>query len=554
MNNINITLNNKKKITVPYNTKIMQIVLDNADVCEDKIIGARINNEIVDFLYEIKKDTNIDLFDINDVNGYKITQSGLKFVLEVALKKLFGNNVEARYDHSIGNGIYVRIENIDFDENKLGLLKNQMDKIIENDEIIYKLNVIAKEAIDYYDKLNAFEKSSNIHNILNNVVFVYRLENYINYFYTEMPYSTSYLSDFELVYIDKNVLSLVLPNNYTFNLLEYKQYEKITRSFIEERQFLANINLKYICDMNKEISLGRSMKLIRIAETRFDNQIRKISEKIINNKIKYVLIAGPSSSGKTTSANKICLSLKSEGYNPLLISTDDYFVNKDDSPKNPDGTFNFEAIECIDIKQLNQDLKDLKDGKKVVLPTYNFKKGKREYINDSIELGDNDIIIIEGIHCLNDKLTSELDNEKKLKVYLSPFMAIKIDRHNYVSTTDLRLIRRIIRDNNNRGCDVSETLRLWQGVRRGEEEYIFPYIDQADIILNTALFYELGVLKVFAVPLLYSVNNDSKYLEEARRLVRFFENVYPISSELVDEASILREFIGGSIFKKESDK
>lgn len=550
--NIEITLNNSKKITVPYKTTIMEIVLNNDDVCNDKIIGAKINNEIVDFKHEIIKPVNIELFDINSIDGYKMNQAGLKFVLEVALKNNY-NNAEVTFDHSIGNGIHATILNCDFKESDINKLKQEMQAIIERDEIIQKLNIESKEAVNYYKKKNYFEKAMNAHNISTGVLAIYRLDKYFNYFYSEMPYSTGYLNDFELVYINDNELALTLPINHTFNFVEYKNYNKITECFKHDMDLLIKYNLPYICDINNQIALGNSRSLIRLFETSFDNKVHEVAIKAINKNIKYLLIAGPSSSGKTTTAKKIALNIQSMGYHPYLISTDDYFVNKEDSPKNADGTYDFESIKCVDIEKLNSDLKDLVDGKEIYLPQYNFKTGSREISEKSTKLGDNSIIIIEGIHCLNDDLVPYLDKSLIYRVYLSPFMPTKLDRHNYLSTTDLRLIRRIIRDNNNRGCDVSKTIELWKGVRHGEERNIFPYIEKADTIINTALPYELSVLKVFVEPLLYSVKNDSPYIEESRRLIKYLQNIYPISSEYVEEDSILREFIGGSIFKKEGD-
>ena len=549
---IEVTLNNNKKIIVPYNTTIKEIVFKNTDVCQNKIIGAKINNQIVDFNRELKKNVDVELFDINDVEGYKMNQAGLKFVLEVALKNNY-SGAEVTFDHSIGNGIHTTIENVKFTKDDVEKLQKEMEIIIEKDEIIQKLIIETKEAVKFYRQKGYTEKELNAHNISSGILSIYRLEKYFNYFYTEMPYSTGYLNDFELVYINDNELALTLPTNHTFNFVEYKNYSKITECFKKDMELLKHYGTPYICDINKQIYMGNSRNLIRLFETHFDNKIHEVAVEAIKRNTKYLLIAGPSSSGKTTTAKKIALNIQSMGYHPLLISTDDYFVNKEDSPKNADGTYDFESIKCVDINKLNQDLNDLNNGKEVFLPRYNFKTGKRELTGKSIKLGKDSIIIIEGIHCLNDELVPMLDKSLIFRVYLSPFMPTKMDRHNYLSTTDIRLIRRIIRDNNNRGCNISRTIELWEGVRRGEERNIFPYLDKADTIINTALPYELSILKVFVEPLLYSVDNDSKYIEKARRLIKYLDNIYPISSEYVEEDSILREFIGGSIFKGEKE-
>ena len=554
INDIKITINNDRCVNVPVKTTIEQLALQNFDVCQDKIIGAKINNEIVDFSYELKKDCNIEFFDINTLDGYKMNQAGLKFVLECAIKDYFNQDIEISFDHSIGNGIHTTILNYNnFTKEDTAKLKKYMDDIIKADDKFTKLNIHAKEATVFYSMLHIDEKSANIHNLSNSIIVLYKLRNHFNYFYQELPYSTSYLNDFELVYIDNNEIAIVLPTNHTFNLVEYKKYNKITECFKQDMNLLKSYKMSYLCDINKEVSLGHSRDVIRLFETHFDNKIHEVAIKAIENSVKYLLIAGPSSSGKTTTAKKIALNLRAEGYETLLISTDDYFVNVENSPKKEDGSYDFEALECVDIKALNKDLKDLIEGKEVVIPSYNFRLGKREYINEPIKLGEKSIIIMEGIHCLNDKLTPELNSNDKMKVYLSPFIPVRIDRHNYLSTTDLRLVRRIIRDNNNRGCNIAKTIEMWKNVREGEETNIFPFVDNADVIINTALPYELGVLKVFAEPLLYSIGPSSKYYEEARRLIRYFENIFPIASEYVEEDSILREFIGGSVFKKEGD-
>ena len=546
--NIEVTLNDNKKITVPYGTTIMEIVLNNPDVCQDKIVGAKINNEIVDFKREIKKSVDIKLFGINDIDGYKMNQAGLKFVLEVALKNNFPG-AEVSFDHSIGNGIHTTIKKVLFSQPDAVKLKKEMDAIIERNETIHKLMIEAKEAVNFYKKKGYLEKEMNAHNISSGILSIYKLDKYYNYFYCEMPYSTGCLNEFELIFIGNNEIALTLPINHTFNLVEYKKYSKISECFKDNMNLLEKYNMPYICDINNHIANGNSRNIIRLFETHFDNKIYDVAKEVIDRKIKYLLIAGPSSSGKTTTAKKIALNIQSMGYYPLLISTDDYFVNKVNSPKNPDGSYDFESIKCVDIEKLNKDLNDLIAGKEVYLPHYNFKTGLRELSEKPIKLTHDSIIVIEGIHCLNDELIPLLDKSLIFRVYLSPFMPTKLDRHNYLSTTDLRLIRRIIRDNNNRGCNIARTIEIWNNVRHGEEKNIFPYLEKADIIINTALPYELSVLKVFVEPLLYSVESDSPYIEEARRLIKYLDNIYPISSEYVEEDSILREFIGGSIFK-----
>ena len=305
----------------------------------------------------------------------------------------------------------------------------------------------------------------------------------------------------------------------------------------------------FLGDVNKYVSDCKIDNIIRITETHFNNEISDLVSDVIKKKARFVLFAGPSSSGKTTTTKKIALQLRSRGYEVLVISVDNYFKNLVDSPKDENGNYDFECLEALDLKLLNKQLKDLIAGKKVDLPTYNFITGEKEYKGDPIKIEDNTIILMEGLHCINDEMTPDLDPSLKYKVYLSPFMPLNIDRHNYISTTDLRLMRRIVRDNRTRATDVGATIAYWNKVRDGEEKYIFPFINNVDKILNTSLVYEIGVLKVFVEPLLYSVKSNSPSYNESRRLINSMRNFFTIPSDYVPEDSILREFIGKSSFE-----
>ena len=277
----------------------------------------------------------------------------------------------------------------------------------------------------------------------------------------------------------------------------------------------------------------------------FNESILKVASEIMaRREVKIVLIAGPSSSGKTTTTKRLSTYLRAKGFDPVCISTDDFFVNREETPKDDKGDFDFECLHAIDLELFNKTLVSLLKGEEMEMPEYNFVNGKKEFNNNKLKLNKNSIILIEGLHCLNDDLVPYIKEENKYKIYLSPFIPLNIDRHNYISTVDMRLLRRIIRDNRTRGKKVDQTIQEWQIVRAGEEKYIFPYIHQADIIINTALSYEIGVLKIYAEPLLYSVEINSPYYEEARRLLNSLKGFYPISSEYVKDDSILREFIG----------
>ena len=343
---------------------------------------------------------------------------------------------------------------------------------------------------------------------------------------------------------------LLFPSPKTkYKVPEYVHYQNVIKCFEESKKWIESIGVPYLSDVNKMVSDCQIENIIRITETHFNNEIYDLVSDVIKKKARYILFAGPSSSGKTTTTKKIGLQLRSRGYDTLIISVDNYFKDKIDSPKDKDGNYDFECLEALDLKLLNKQLKDLIAGKKVSLPTFNFVTGEKEYKSEPIKINEKTIILMEGLHCINDKMTPDLDSFLKYKVYLSPFMPLNIDRHNYISTTDLRLLRRIVRDNRTRATDVGATINYWNKVRDGEEKYIFPYINNVDKVLNTSLVYEIGVLKVFVEPLLYSVKSNSSSYNESRRLINSMRNFFTIPSDYVPEDSILREFIGKSAFE-----
>ncbi len=550
-NRTNVTFNDGTTLEIEKGTPIYELCKVYQPKMKYNIVGAEIDNETVPMDTKIMRSTKIEFIDVTTINGYKINKCGLKFVTEVALKETFGTEYEITFDHAIANGIHMTIRcEKKFTLNDAKKLKTKMNEIIANDERIYNLNVEKKEAISYYNKVKATEKAENIHNLTNKIVTVHKLRNYINYYYTELPYSTGCLNKYDLIFLGDNKLVLLFPSPTTkFKVPEYIHYQNVIKCFDESKKWINSLKIPYIADINKKVADSKIEDLVQIVETNFNNQIHSLVDDIIKRKSRYVLFAGPSSSGKTTTTKKVALQLRSRGYEVLVISVDNYFKNKVDSPRDENGNYDFECLEALDLKLLNKQLKDLIAGKKVSLPEYNFVKGEKEYNDEPIKLSENAIILMEGLHSINDAMTPDLDPELKYKVYLSPFIPLNIDRHNYVSTTDLRLMRRIVRDNRTRATDVGKTIMYWNTVRSGEEKHIFPYINNVDKVLNTSLVYEVGVLKVFVEPLLYSVKSNSPAYNEARRLIDSLRVFFPIPSDYVTDESILREFIGKSAFE-----
>ena len=549
-NRTNVTFEDGSVMEVEKGTTIYELSKMYQSKLKYDIVGAEIDNTPVSMDTPITRATKLKFIDLSSPNGYRINKNGLEFVIVVALKEVFGEDYNVTFNHSIANGLHMSIvSDKKFNLSDAKRLKAKMNEIIMADERIYNMNVDANGMISYLNKIKEPEKAINIHNLNSRIVTMYKLRNYLNYFYSEMPYSTGCLKKYDLVFLGDNKLVLLFPSKVTkFKVPEYIHYQNVIKCFDEGDKWINRLETPYISDLNSIISNCKIENFIRIVETNFDREISELVDDVIKKKSRYVLFAGPSSTGKTTTTKKVALQLRSRGYEVYVLSTDDYFKEREDSPKDENGKYDFECLECLDLKLLNKQLKDLLSGKKVTVPTFNFKTGKKEY-NEEVKLPEGVIILIEGLHSINDAMTPDLDPKLKYKVYLSPFIPLNIDRHNYISTTDLRLLRRIVRDNRSRAYDVGKTIDYWNTVRCGEEKHIFPFINTIDRIINTSLIYEIGVLKVYVEPLLYSVQRNSPAYSEARRLINFLKNFFPIPSDYVPAESILREFIGKSVFE-----
>ena len=550
-NKLKITFNDMSVSEFDINTPVLEMAKFYQEKIINPIIGAKINNQVVDFNVKLNQDTTLNFFDINDLTGYKMYQAGLKFVMIVALREIYGSSAKVVFEHSIDKGIMCTITNgKPFDEAMSEELKKKMTEIIEEDLPIQKINVTKRDAIDFYNKVGEKEKAVNIQNLANQLVIFYKLKDSCNYFYMDMPYSTGVLAKFDIKYLEEGSFVLLFPSPRSNNEVpEYTHHQSIIDVFKKAKEWVKKMNVPYVSYFNQIVTEGKVEDFIRMNEIEMNNQLQETAKTILSKeKIKMILVAGPSSSGKTTTTKKLAMRLKAAGKKILMISVDDYFKERTETPRFENGDYDFESLAAIDIDLFNTQLKELLDGKSVTLPTFDFKLGKKLYTDEEVSIDKDTILIVEGLHCLNEEITTSIAREVKYKIYLSPFTPLSADRHNHLSTVDLRLIRRIVRDNRTRGWDVSQTIKSWQNVRLGEERYIFPHIREADEVLNTALIYELGVLKVYAEPILFSVSITSPYYEEARRLINFLKSFFPISSEYVPNDSILREFVGGSIY------
>ena len=545
--NIQITISNVPR-EVPKGITLEEIAKQEQEFFQYPIILAKVDGQIKELTSKVIESENIEFLDLTSREGNRAHVSGLTFLLIVAVKELYGNDKNIIVQHSLDKGIYIET-NFIINSDSIANIKQRVQQLVENDLDINRVNVDRLDAINYFEKIGDYAKAGVMKYNTNSFVTLYRLRNLYNYFYYYMPIATRYLKDFDLNYVAENGFMLRFPTIYiTDRIKEYEHHPHMFEVFQECRDWAKLMNIENSTELNNMVSTGNIGDLIRMNEMITSNKLLELAKDIKQQpEVKIVLLAGPSSSGKTTTARKLCMYLRSLGMNPKTISMDDYFVEKDQNPLDEDGNPDYECLEAIDLKLFNQQIASLIAGEKVSIPTYNFLLGKKEY-KKTMQVAKNEVILIEGIHGLDPNILNNIKREKKYKIYLSALTELNMDDHNRISTTDNRLLRRMIRDNRTRGYNVEATLKSWASVRRGEEKYIFPYQDEADATFNTALIYELGVLKTYVEPLLYSVDQSSEYYEEAKRLINFLRLFLPIPSESIPQDSILREFIGGSCF------
>ena len=545
--NIEVLIN-KKKYQFPKGIVLEEIAKNFQDTCKYPIVLAKIGNAIKELSVPLNKSCEIEFLDLTSREGNRAHIAGLTFVMVYAIRSLYGPNANIYVEHSLDKGIYLE-PNFELTEAKLNQIKSEMKKIIDSNLSITKLTIDRFEAQRYFESIKDYPKAGVMKYNTNTYVTLYRMGNSYNYFYNMMPTSTGKLKDFDLTYINKKGLVLRFPTAYIKDKIkEYEHHPHMYDVFNEYRAWAKTIQIENSVDLNKMISSGSINDLIRMDETLQSNKLLEVARKISENKkIKMVLMAGPSSSGKTTTSRKLSMYLKSFGLKIRTISMDDYFVDSAQTPLGEDGKPDFECLEAVDLKLFDKQIEQLLNGEEVILPTFNFILGVKEY-KEKAKMDKNEILVIEGIHGLDSNILTNIPRENKFKIYLSALTELNIDNHNRISTSDNRLLRRIIRDNRTRGYDVTKTLENWAKVRSGEEKYVFPYQDDADFTFNTGLIYEIGILKTYVEPLLYSVDDKSPQYEEAKRLIDFLRLFLPIPSDAVPQDSILREFIGNSCF------
>ena len=537
-----------KSYMYPKDITLEDISKDFQENYSETIIMAEVNGRPYELNYKVTDDVTVDFFDLTSPTGNRVYESGLIFVLEKACLNMLNSEIEVKY--SIDKGIYIKTYK-KITKEDLDKVSREMKEIVKRNLPIQKNLVNRLEAIEYYKSTKSYDKVNVLKYSVNTNVNLYRLMDIYNYFFSYLPVSTGALKEFKLTYIDQNSFVLRYPNIYYLNKIPvYKHHDKLFNEFKKYDEWSEKLGIENVSSLNNKVTKGNVDDIVLLSENIQNNSLFKIAETIYNNKkLKLILLAGPSSSGKTTTSKKLELFLKGFGLNPIAISIDNYFLDRDKTPRLPDGSYDFESLNSINVELFNKNLKDLLDGKEVTLPVYNFITGKSELLDESIKLGEKEILIVEGLHALNEELTYSIDRKNKYKIYLCPLTVLSLDNHNRIRTTDNRLLRRIVRDNRTRGYSASDTLSTWSKVREGEEKYVFPFQDEADVIFNTSLIYELGVLKTYAEPLLYSVEENDPMYKEAVRLLNLLKNILPISNDYIPVDSIVREFIGGGYFK-----
>lgn len=516
------------------------------------ILIGKVDNNMTELNEPITRSCSIDFYDRSSGVGNSIYGRTAQFLLIVAIKKVLGNDTEVIIENSIDKGFYAKITNENINKTIIKKIEEKMKEISKTDYIINKVSVSRFDAIKFFKKKKQQDKVKVLKYISNSYINLYRIDDIYDYFYGDLAYSTGQIDDFKLTYIKGEGFILSYPDTYNPECtLDYVHHEKLFNSFDNFAKWCQTIGISNAADLNEIISQGKYNELIRLSETYYNNQLSNIAEKIYNNKnnVRLVLIAGPSSSGKTTTSKKLEVYLQSKGIKTHQISIDDYFYNRDKTPRLPNGELDTESLNAVDVTLFNKHLTKLLEGETVELPEYNFLLGKREYNGKKLKIGKDDMIIIEGLHGLNDDLTLSIERKNKYKIYISALTQLNVDNHNRIHTSDTRKLRRIIRDNKYRSYNSSTTLKMWKTIREGEEKFIFPYQDDADVIVNSALVYEMGILKTYAEPLLFSVEETDENYPEALRLINLLRNILPIPSDDVPKDSVLREFIGGSCFK-----
>ncbi len=537
----------------PLGTLLERIADENQEEYQHEIAAAIVNGSLRELIIPMEKDAELEFVRLTDVIGRRIYERTAIMVMVRAIHEVLEDNgkspVGSVVDFALGNGLYVRFGKQQDLEEAAEKVQKKMEELVKRALPLIKMSYTMDEAMEIFALQGMTDKERLFRFRRNSAVNLYYLDGYFDYFYGAMLPNTSYLRAFAVRPFEKGVV-LILPSaGDADSLKKFVPRMKLFHTLDQASRWNGNFSLKTVGDLNQMICSGRMNDLILMQEAEQERRIGEIRGMIAKHKgVKFVLIAGPSSSGKTTFSHRLSIQLRTQGLIPHPIGLDDYFVNRDRTPKDENGNYDFECMEAMDAKGFNEDMMRLLAGEEVQMPTFNFKQGKREYLGNTLKLGPEDILVIEGIHGLDPAMTYALPDESKYRIYISALTTINVDEHNRIPTTDARLLRRMVRDHRTRGASAKKTFSMWPSVRRGEEKYIFPFQEEADAMFNSTLIYELAVLKQYAEPLLFGIEKTEPEYLEAKRLLKFLEYFLGVNPEVVPQNSICREFIGGSYF------
>ena len=537
----------------PEGTPLFTVAEEFQPEFQEDILLARVNGKLKELHKTLTKESQIEFLTFQDPVGKKTYERSAVFVMLKAFYDVIPREKikKVQMDFALGNGIYGELEgDVALTEELLDRVKEEMHVLVERKLPIVKRSVNTDEAVELFGRHGMHDKEQLFMYRRASRVNIYSIEKFEDYFYGYMVQNTGYVKYFDLISYHSGFL-LLLPETKAPRKVEKSgNHEKLFQVLRDSYRWSDCLEVPNVGTLNRLISEGKAADLILMQEALQEKTIGNIAEQAAKAGDKrLVMIAGPSSSGKTTFSHRLATQFRALGYTPHPIAVDNYFKNREDYPRDENGKLDMEALECVDIEKFNEDMNGLLNGRLVEIPRFNFVTGTREYNGDFLKLGKNDVLIIEGIHCLNDKLSYSLPAESRFKIYISALTQLNVDEHNRIPTADGRIIRRMVRDARTRGTSALETIRRWSSVRRGEDKNIFPFQEQADVMFNSALVYELAVLKLYAEPLLFSIPRDVSEYDEAKRLLKFLDYFLGIDSEIIPKNSIIREFIGGSCLK-----
>lgn len=539
---------NEKKTNIEKGLTVSEAFKDEIENSKYEIVGCLYNNEYMNLETEIQEGARIKLIDISSKEGMKIYRRTLVYIMGKAFESLYPKE-KITVEYQLGNAMFCRCDNLIITDDFIEKMREKIQEIIDKNLKIRKVEMTRQEAQKLYEETNTSKGRLQFDFEENKIIYMYYCEKYYNYCFGVLANKTGVIKKFDIVkYGDGFLVRYPVSKNPT-EIPKFVETKKLSWALDEFEKIHTVLNVNTVYKLNKAIEEDKIKQIILLAEALHEKKIANIADEVSKRKnVKMILIAGPSSSGKTTFAQRLGIQLRLNGLKPVTISVDNYFVERQETPRDENGEYDFECIEAIDLKLFNEHLVKLLNGEEIEVPEFDFHEGTKRYNGKKLKLADDEILVIEGIHCLNDKLTSQISKEQKYKIYISALTVLNMDRYNRISTTDTRLVRRIVRDYQFRGYSAVHTLDTWYKVNRGEEKNIFPFQEEADTIFNTSLIYELGALKKIAMPLLKEIDNTYKEYAEAQRLINILKYFKDIPSEYVPNNSLIKEFLGGGTF------